>query len=206
MSKLSAEALVVHGHGLTQEEELDLYTVQRMNTALDAWNDGVAPVLAVSGNHSFTLKHPPSQAEATVMKAYALKYGVPEDLIGVEDRSLDTIGNVLFTKTSLALPNNWEHLVVVTSRSHLHRTLGVYRHVFGHEFEISGIAAPEQIRMKGKIWETLGTAMMKEVLRGTKPGDHKAIQERLFSLVPGYGESTVPRLAFKSLVGLLRKS
>ncbi len=209
MSIPSAEALVVHGHGLNPEEELDIQTIQRMDTALSAWHAGVAPNLAVSGGHSFMLSTPPTKAEAVVMKAYALQQGVPGESISVEDKSLDTVGNALFTKTELALPKGWEHLVVVTSESHLSRTLKVYRHVFGNDFEISGIAAPEQIGLRERIWEPLGSAMVREVLRGTKPGDHRAIQERLFDLVPGYSEAstaTVPRLALNSLVGLFKKS
>lgn len=201
-----AQALVAHGHGLTSEEELDLHTVQRMDTALAAWQAGVAPILVVSGGHSFTLRTPPTKAEAAVMKAYALQYGVPEESIAVEDKSLDTVGNVLFTKTCLALPNGWERLVVVTSESHLPRTLRVYRHVFGREFEIRGIAAPEHRGLKERVWESLGSLMVREILRGTKAGDHEEIQERLFDLVPGYHDGSLPKLAFNSLVGLLKDS
>lgn len=206
MSVEVADALVVHGHGLTPQEELDLHTVQRMDTALLAWRLGRAPVLAASGNHTFTLKTPPTKAEAAVMRAYALLQGVPEEFIEVEDKSLDTVGNVLFTKTTLALPNDWERLIVVTSESHLPRTLKVYNHIFGKDFDIQGIAAPEQVGLREKIWEPLGAAMVREVLRGTKPGDHEAVQERLFDLVPGYGDSTLPRLALRSLAGLMLRA
>ncbi len=201
-----AEALVVHGHGLTPEEELDIQTIQRMDTALSAWHAGVAPNLAMSGGHSFMLSTPPTKSEAVVMRAYALRQGIPEENLHIEDKSLETVGNALFTKTDLALPNDWEHLVVVTSESHLPRTLKVYRHVFGNDFEIRGIAAPEQIGLRERIWEPLGSAMVREVLRGTTPGDHQAIRERLFDLVPGYEDGKLSRLALDSLLGLLKKS
>jgi hypothetical protein len=46
--------------------------------------------------------------------------------------------------------------------------------------------------------------MLNEVLRGTKQGDDEAIKNRLFDLVPGYGDSSVLNLAAKSLTGLIK--
>jgi len=58
--------------------------------------------------------------------------------------------------------------------------------------------------MKKRIYEFMGRAMMREVLRGTTPGDDEAIMERLRELVPGYGDGTMRRLAFQSLLGLIK--
>lgn len=203
MRAYQAEALVVNGHGLTPNEELDTHSRQRMDAALGAWNNGIAPTLALSGNHSFRLKNPPKTSEAAAMKDYAVQHDVPESVIKVENKSLDTIGNALFTKTDLAIPNAWERLVVVTSHSHFERTLQVYKHVFGRNYSIKGIVAPENIGRKERILEPLGSVMVDAILHGTKPGDHDAIKERLFNLVPGYDSATLPRLACASLTSLV---
>jgi uncharacterized SAM-binding protein YcdF (DUF218 family) len=199
------EALIIHGGGVKSEEELTDKAAARMDTALSAWWENAAPNMALSGGRSFLLREVPDFSEAAVMKKYAVGKGVPEEVVFTEERSLETVGNALFTKTDIVIPKGWEHLVVVTSESHLPRTLRIFEHVYGKDFEVSGIPAPEQIGAKERVWEFLGSVLVKEILRGTKPGDHEAIQERLYDLVPGYENSaTLPRLAVKSLTGILK--
>ncbi len=205
MNKPEFNAIIVHGNGLNPENAINYTTSQRMDTALEAWEEGIAPILALSGKHSFLLKSPPPISESEAMKRYAIERLVPEEAIEKEEKSLETIGNALFTKTDLALPNDWARLVVVTSTSHLPRTLKIYQHVFGTDFDITGIPAPEIAGPREKIWELLGSAMTREVLRGTKPGDHQAVLERLFDLVPNYSNASLQRLARKSLTGYFKK-
>jgi len=199
------DALVVHGAGLTPQEELTEKAAQRMDTAISAWQDGIAPNMVVSGGYSFMLDTPPSVSEASVMSRYAVNGGVSEENIYIEDESLDTIGNALFTKTRIVVPNGWENLMVVTSESHLPRTLRIFRHVMGDDFNVQGIPAPEHVTSKEKVYELIGATMMREVLRGTKPGDDGAIKDRLFNLVPGYAGSTKAHLAIQSLLGLMKR-
>lgn len=204
MSTNNFEALVVPGAGLTPQEKLTVKGIQRMDTGISAWEEGVAPNLVVSGGHSFMLDVPPSVSEAEVMERYALSKDIPKEAISVEKESLDTIGNALFTKTKVITPNNWEQFVVVTSRSHLPRTLKIFRHIMGPDFNVQGMPAPEHVTAKERIYELIGAATMREVLRGTKPGDHEAIEERLLDLVPGYAESTKRHLAVQSLLGIVK--
>jgi len=205
------DVLIIHGHGLTPDEKPDAHTVQRMDTGIAAWREGVAPNIVVCGRHSF-LYHtslygePPRSSEAEAMLQYGLGKGIPEGNILAESQSLDTVGNALFSKTNHIMPNRWERLAVVTSDSHLARALKIFGHVYGKDFDITGIPAPEKTGIKERIWEPLGSVLVREILRGTKPGDHEAIQERLIDLVPGYGDGTLPRLAFRSLVGRLRRA
>jgi len=211
MNTLAGEAIVVHGCQLTPESQLTSRGIGRIELAVSLWYEDVAPNIAVTGRHSFTAANPPARSEAEVMQEYAYEAGVPLTQIHAEDESLDTVGNVLFTKTKLAMPNDWEQLVVVTSQLHLPRTLAIYEHVLGPDFRVQGFPSPEAETggVKAKIWEGLGSAMVREVLRGTKPGDHEAVQERLFDLVPGYdptSPATKRRLAVQSLTGLLKNN
>lgn len=205
MSSMTSEALIIPGGGLTPQEQLTDGAARRMDTAVAAWRQGVAPHLVTSGGHSFKLKRVHSVTEAEAMKRYAITMGVPAEAVTKEEPSLETIGNALFTKTDVVVPNDWEHLTVVTSVSHLPRVLKVFRHVYGNDFEIRGMPAPERVTMIRKGHEALSMIMLREVLRGTKLGDDAAIKERLFDLVPGYGDSTIPRLTMKSLLGLAKK-
>lgn len=205
MYRPSGDALIVHGGGLTPENTLPLKAVQRMETTIDAWHNQLAPNVVAAGGYTFTIPEKPPVTEADVMEDYGLARGIPRDAFYKEGRSLETIGNALFTKTDIVVPQNWSRLVVVTSRSHLPRMLELYRYVYGRDFEIQGIAAPEKVGPKEKIWEFLGIAMANEVLRGTKRGDDQAIKERLYDLVPGYGNTTLNQLALRSMTGLLKR-
>ena len=151
------------------------------------------------------LKEPLPITEAEVMKQYAIQHNVPEDTIFIEASGLDTVGNTLFTKKQLVVPNNWEHIALVTSQSHLPRAKEIFEHVYGKDFEIFGIPAPENVTAKTKAYEIIGSMMVREVLRGTKPGDDDAIMERLFKLVPGYSQATITNLAINSLLGYFKK-
>jgi len=202
--KTHFEALVVHGAGLTPEEELTKKATQRMDTAISAWEAGVAPNMVVSRGHSFMLDTPPSVSEASVMRQYGLENGVTDESIYVEDESLDTIGNALFTKTNILIPNNWEHFTIVTSLGHSPRTRQIFEHVMGTDFEIQEMPAPDAVTLMDIVHEKVGEAIMREVLRGTKPGDDETIRKRLFELVPGYAEGTKRNLAVQSFLGIFR--
>jgi uncharacterized SAM-binding protein YcdF (DUF218 family) len=203
--KNRVDALVVAGEYLTPEEGLTEKATQRMDTAISAWKDNAADNMVISGDRSFMIDTPPSRSVSSVMKQYGVDHGVPEEAFYIEEKSLDTIGNALFTKSQIIVPQDWEHLTVVTSESHLPRTLKIFRHVMGTDFNINGMPASERVGVKEKVYEAIGVTIMREVLRGTKPGDDEAIRERLFDLVPGYAQSTKSRLAIRSLAGLIKR-
>jgi hypothetical protein len=138
------------------------------------------------------------------MRRYATALGVPGEVIYIEEDSLDTIGNAYFTKTQIVVPNDWDRIAVVASESQMARALRAFRHVYGKDFEVIGLPAPERPTPRGAIYEIAGSIMLNEVLRGTEPGDDDAILNRLREMVPGYGDSTIIDLATKSLAGLLR--
>ena len=204
MTQSVSESLIVHGGRLNPQEELSEASTQSMDTAIAARQSGVAPNLVATGGHFFMVHDAPSISEAEAMKRYAVEHGVPIDAILTEDESLDTIGNALFTKTGIVVPNGWEHLTVVTSVSRLPRSLRIFKHVYGSDFEINGIPAPENTTFAIRIYEKLGSAMLDEVFKGTKPGDDEAIKERLFDLVPGYADGTMPKLVAKTVIGLVK--
>ncbi len=201
------ETLVVHGAGLTPEEELTKKAIQRMDTAVSAWSEDIADNMIVSGGYSFMLDTPPSVTEASVMKKYAIKKGVPGVAILTEEESRDTIGNALFSKIDFIIPRDMgEHIGVVTSRSHMPRTLEIFQHVMGPDFKVTGIPAPEDVTLRDRGYEMIGGLMMREVLRGTNPGDDEAIRDRLEKLVPGYLDGTKRNLAIQSFLGIFRHS
>lgn len=199
------DALITPGNQLNPDSSLSERGIARITTTIDAWRDETAPYMVLSGKHSFTATDPPPISEAAAMRNYALEAGIDPEVIRLEEESLETIGNALFTKTEVVEPNEWERLVVITSESHLPRTLKIFEHVYGRDYSIEGVPAPEQESRSQRVYESLGATAMQAVLRGTKPGDSEAIRERLFDAVPGYAGATKAEFAMHSLRGLIKR-
>lgn len=191
MNNLPYDALIVHGTTLTRNNQLSETGLQRVTTALHAYENGVADKLVFTGGRSFKQSSPDTMPEAIAMQAYALEIGVPSADTLTETKSLDTIGNVLFTKSAIVVPNNWKRLVIVTSDSHMDRTLKIYHHVFDDTFEIQNIPAPEKPNTRTKLQEFIGGLVVSAVFDNKDVGNNDdSIQDKLFSIVPGYDDST----------------
>ncbi len=188
MKHPESEALIVLGGGLTLQEQLTDRTSARVETAISAWRDDVAPTLVTSGGFVLRDQCPTSISEAGAMKDYAVDRGVPINVIAVEEESLDTIGNALFTR-QIVIRNGWERLKVVTSPDHLLRSLTIFRYVYGNYFEIEGLAAAETTPVADPTYEQRGFEILRAVTRGIKPGDGEAIKERLYEIVPVYAQA-----------------
>ena len=169
-------------------------TQQRMDVAIDLVEREDLP-LVVSGNYPFRWHTAPPRSLAQLMKSYAVEQGLPEPMVIVEDSSLDTIGNALFTKVEVTSPRGWNQIAVVTSNSHVPRSKHIFEHVMGPNchIDVIGSGAAEEARRFQQLSELVGSVLMHAVLAGTEPGDTAAIQTRLFKIIPGYSE--VPTLS-----------
>lgn len=97
---------------------------ERVREAVALYHEGYAPVLLMSGG--------PSEANiplAELMRAQALKEGVPEKNILLETRSLDTGEDALFTK-EIILKKGFRSILLVTSPYHSRRALMIFRKVY----------------------------------------------------------------------------
>jgi uncharacterized SAM-binding protein YcdF (DUF218 family) len=84
-----------------------------MDTAIEFVKSEDRP-LVVAGNYPFRWRTPPPWPLAHLMKDYALREGIPDDMIVVQDKSLDTVGDALFTKIEVTELKGWRNLAVVT--------------------------------------------------------------------------------------------
>lgn len=80
-------------------------------------------------------------AEAWVMRDLALAAGVPENLVRIEDRALNTIQNALFS-APLVRAAGWRRVLVVTDSFHRLRTRYIFRR-FGLAVAVAGVR-PDQ--------------------------------------------------------------
>lgn len=187
------DAIIVHGNKLSKDGQLSKDAIERVRTAVLTYEEGLASQIVFTGGKSFTQRDDSVPIEAYAMQNYALLAGVNNSDIYTEVRSLETIGNVLFTKSEIVTPNKWSRLAVVTSESHLKRTLGIYHHIYDSSYDIIGIPSPNNATALDKIKEFIGSLVVNAIFNNVEnTSDSDEIKEKLFATVPGYIDSTTP--------------
>lgn len=93
-----ADAILAFGAGVRADGSMSLALYDRTRTAVDLYENGLAPYLIFSGGPG-----PGGHHEALVMRAYALQRGVPADAILLDQLGLNTWSSV---KNSIKLVQN----------------------------------------------------------------------------------------------------
>jgi len=78
-------------------------------------------------------------SEAEVMKELAIKNGVEESKIILEDEAKNTIENVLNTREIMEEIGHMDKVVIITSDYHMERSKKIFEFVFGKDFKIECI-------------------------------------------------------------------
>ncbi len=120
------DAVVVLAGGVFQKGSLrpadETSDASRQRTACGAelWLNGLAPTLLLTGGDATVLRSGPP--ESREMKRWALRLGVPESVIQVEEKSRTTYENAVQTKAVLGSG----HILLVTAAYHLPRAVGLF--------------------------------------------------------------------------------
>ena len=127
----AAEAIVLLGGGIKPIRGDMVYPDLRDSTdriwhAARLYHAGKAPLIIVSAGNPWGDRKRQSKADAIRMLLNAL--GVPDDAIVIEDSSLNTRQNAVFTE-KLATARGIERVLLVTSHWHLRRAEAVFRRV-----------------------------------------------------------------------------
>jgi uncharacterized SAM-binding protein YcdF (DUF218 family) len=98
-------------------------TTGRTKRAIELYKDGWAPEIIFSG----AAKDPNSPSNAIVMKRQALKAGVPESAITIDETSRTTYENAQTTKP---LVKDYNSVILVTSDYHQRRAYKEFRRIY----------------------------------------------------------------------------
>jgi uncharacterized SAM-binding protein YcdF (DUF218 family) len=121
------DAVVVLGAGIAGKgslrptDQLTGLSMQRTFCGADLFADGRAPRLVLSGGDGSVFGEGPK--EAIEMKKFAVRLGVPEQAILLDDRARTTYENAVGTKRVLGQGS----ILLVTSASHMPRAAGLFR-------------------------------------------------------------------------------
>ena len=121
-------------HQINDDGGLTVQSRRRTEKSYNELTTGEGETITVSGWHK-NLNAPHSFARA--MQLYLLGRNVDPSLIFLEEYSLDTVGQAIFTKLNILVPRNWERLSVVTDDDHLSRAMAIFDFIYGKHFDIT---------------------------------------------------------------------
>ena len=129
---------------------------------------------------------------AKAMEIYLLGKGINRERIFLEERSLDTVGQAIFTKTDVIIPHGWERLIVISDDDHLPRVKQIFDFVYGREFHIKYVGTgfkmeEDEITTRENEMELLRA--FHRTFRNVEPARDEDILTRLFEKHPLYKAS-----------------
>ena len=185
-----SDAIIVLGRGVRDDGTLPIDPQSRVRKAVELYNHGRAPHIVMSGAWTYHFDISPIFAESTAMKNYATELGVLDDPIIEESKSMDTIGNVYFTKKNACEPYGWKSLTIVASDEHMPRIEYLFQKIYGpeysFEFEISDRVIDDTAYQKEAEHETSSMQVTKQWLDSLEPGDDETVWKLMMTIHPAY--------------------
>lgn len=183
--KSGIDCIVILGGGF-RSGELSFESKKRVEAGVSLCKQGFSGKLLMSGG--FTVDNL-KKSESSEMKKHAINLGVKAKDIFVEEESLDTLGNAVFSKR-IVKKNCFKNLLLVTSDYHLERSLFIFHYVFGSGFNILGFDVPtgfiRKFIQQKKNKERAYLLETQTFFSGIKIGNDNAILKRMKELHPYY--------------------
>ncbi len=134
------QTAITLSHHLNDDNSLSRETKARVDEAISLHGSGYVTTISLSGGHAGNEIKDITHAGA--MKRYAISEGVrPADLYS-EEKSLDTVGQAVFSKRKIVVPNNWNEIVVVSHDYHIARVKRIFDFVYGEDFNLEYVGIP----------------------------------------------------------------
>lgn len=153
----------------------------RLIYAARLWKEGAAPRILVSGGGALYLG-PKVESEAVAMADTLMAAGVPEEAILLEDQSLNTWENALYTREILASEGITTPVILVTSAMHMPRSAAIFDNL-----GIPYVAAPTDYLVSEADWAFY-----------TQPN----LEVQVFNLIPSADDLKLTSMALKEWLGL----
>lgn len=139
-----SDCIIVLGARVWQSGRMSNALRYRCEAALQAWKDGVAQHIIVTGGQGAD----EPATEASVMREYFIQNGVPEANVIAEDASENTIQNLENAKRIMT-QNGWDTAAVVTNDYHVQRALWIARDV---GVNACGVSAPSPDKLSTRLF------------------------------------------------------
>ena len=174
------DTAIVLGSGVNDDGSITQLSKTRIDKALTLYHTKQVKKLVVTGG--FTNKNTQS-SEAESMFSYALKNGVHEADIIVENMARNTVENAYYVKINIIEPHNWKRNIVVTNEYHIIRSRYLFSTIFGRKYVFKYIFTGSKLSLtkliKKLFKEVYFFYMCWRLLRGVKNGDNEALAARI---------------------------
>lgn len=191
-----SNVIIVLGRGIKEDGSLPPDPRSRVEKAVELYQQGVAPIIIMSGAWTYHFAIQPKWSEATAMKKYAIELGVPAAAIIEESKSMDTIGNVYFTKKQIAERakksehGGLKHITVVASDEHMPRIRYLFEKIYGptyrFDFVVSKRVIDDAAYAKELQHEQNSMAVTHQWLDVIKDGDDTSVFALMLTRHPAY--------------------
>ena len=125
------DCIVVLGAGIRQDKPSPMLE-DRLLTAIELYDKGVAPKILVSGDHEYK-----NYDEVNVMKNYLIENGIPSEDIFMDHAGLSTYDSIYRTKKIYKA----NKVIIVTQKYHLYRSLYISKSI---NLKAYGVSASRQ--------------------------------------------------------------
>lgn len=176
--------IVVLAGGITENENLPQQTQNRLDKAIELFEQKKGDRFLVCGKYSFLFEEEeqPSVTEAELMKNYLINQGIEKGKIWTEKKSMDTISNAYYAKTEYFLPENETEGIIVSSNYHLPRAEFIFKKIFGKEYNLNFVGVknnPEKklIKRQQKLLEET-----KQLTKDMETGNHEFFEDKFFNI------------------------
>lgn len=131
IGKDNIECIVVLGAGIRNGGPSPMLE-DRLKTAIELYNDGVAPKILVTGDHEYN-----NYDEVNVMKNYLKEHGIPSKDVFMDHAGLSTYDSIY--RASKVFKSN--RFIIVTQKYHLYRALYIAKSL---NIDVYGVSATKR--------------------------------------------------------------
>lgn len=171
------DAIITLSCGENSTRRLSERCRERVKSALSLYQNDPSTFLVMTGGFIT----PGNPSDAQLMREHAVKEGIPSSSIYVDEQSLDTIGNALFTKMNVIIPQGWNDLTIVTHESHMRRVQEIFSFVYGDAYNLFYEQVPHTIppKREERGREQTSLSLFYDLFKHIPAGDHGAMLEKL---------------------------
>ncbi len=188
MSTQKYDAILVLGGGINLDGTLSEAIKRQVQDAVSLFNQHYLQAFITSGLYGYKGEQKPIISEARAYANYAESLGVNPDQIYIEERSQETLGNILFTKMEFLIPNNWTRILVVPQPNHSTERIDyLLQKILGPDYTWTVARHTTNSDEQNAKREQKSLELTKHINDAFEDGDHTAIYKGLLASHPAYG-------------------